>query len=99
MFKVLDNHIQHIGTNAEICFCKRDEIFAIIWINPDAILQSYESVLFHKMSETYAYVPAPFRNIKCNNAPASIPASLLGSSCSLRLYVKHALPFFGNACI
>ena len=77
IFESFNNHIEHISTDAEISLRECNEIFAVIRINPHTILQSHEPVFLHKSTETYSHAFASLGNIKSDNAPSSIPSSLL----------------------
>ena len=99
VFKPFHNHIKHIGTNAKICLCERNEVFAVIRINPHAILKANESVFIHKTTETRAHALPPFGDIKNNYSPTPIPFPLFCNCCPLCLHLEHALPFLCYACI
>src|SRR3989344_2885514 len=102
MFIVLElfhNHIEHIGTNAKICLCKRNEVFAVIWINPHAILKANKSIFIHKTTEARAHTLPPFGDIKDNYSPTPIPFLLFCNYCPLCLHLEYELPFLCYACI
>lgn len=99
VFKPLDNHIEHVGTNAEVRFRQCDKVFAIIRINPHAVLKPHESVFPHKSPETYSHTLAPLGNIKDNNTPTTVPAPLFCNGCFLRLHLEHALAILGYSRI
>ena len=98
-FNTFNNHVEHIGADAELRFRERNEVFTVMRKYPNAVLQPHETVFVHKSPQAIPHALASLWDIEDDDTPSSIPFPLFGRRRFLRLKFQHSLPLFSEARI
>lgn len=76
-FELIDNHIEHVITDFEIRLEERDQIFTIIRVGPDAVLQTFKADMLERSTHLLSkHFPALW-NVKNEYPPLLVPLSRL----------------------
>lgn len=98
--QLFHDHIQRIGTDAEIRLCERDNIFTIVRIDPRAILEAHKPEFLHELPQQIAYSAASFRYVEKYDSPAAVPTSwLVRTFLPQRFKLQHPFAGFRCACV
>src|SRR3989338_3271592 len=73
-FQFFDNHIEHIFADLEVGFEQSNEVFAIVRIHPDTVLQTYEADRLKRVANLTPESFPMLRNIENKAPPFSIPS-------------------------
>ena len=87
-----DDNVQNSCPDPHVSLQKCNEVLAVVWKDPYAVLKAHKTELLHGHSQAVTNDPAPFWNVKNDHTPTAVPFSLPIPQFYLLLFKRKNFP-------